>query len=130
MIALGHRALAGVDVAGLPRFDAGRFSFVQRQGGDDGCNALIDFGAGDPESEFSENLGLGNSLTVLGAGEATLAQDAGSDDHVIVDIDIDYKQDTRWGWVPIGWRLTQMLTDGSRRLISTAVVSSYVINTR
>lgn len=47
---------------------------------------------------------------------------------VIVDMDIDYKQDSRWGWIPSGWRVTEMLADGSRRLISTATVSSYGIN--
>jgi len=30
----------------------------------------------------------------------------------IIDIDIDYTQDARWGWVPSGWRVTEMLADG------------------
>lgn len=46
----------------------------------------------------------------------------------IVDIDIDYRQDQRWGWVPSGWRVTQMLANGARRLVSSATVSSYKIN--
>ncbi len=46
----------------------------------------------------------------------------------IVDMDIDYKQDQHWAWIPSGWSITEMLTDGSRRLISTATVSSYSMN--
>jgi hypothetical protein len=46
----------------------------------------------------------------------------------IVDIDIDYRQDAQWGWVPSGWRITEMLADGSRRLVTVATVSSYSIN--
>ncbi len=46
----------------------------------------------------------------------------------IVDIDIDYVQDVQWGWIPSGWRVTEMLADGSRRLVSQATVSSYSIN--
>ena len=46
----------------------------------------------------------------------------------IVDMDIDYRQDQRWGWIPSGWRLNEMLADGSMRLVSTATVSSYTIN--
>jgi hypothetical protein len=46
----------------------------------------------------------------------------------MVDMDVDYKQDPRWGWIPSGWRVTEMLGDGTRRLISTATVSSYSIN--
>jgi len=47
---------------------------------------------------------------------------------MIVDIDIDYLQDTRWGWIPSGWRVTEMLSDGSRRVVSLAKVTSYSIN--
>ena len=47
----------------------------------------------------------------------------------IVDMDIDYVQDQRWGWIPRGWRVTQMLADGSTRRVSTATVSTYSINT-
>lgn len=46
----------------------------------------------------------------------------------IVEIDIDYARDAQWGWVPNGWRITEMLADGSRRLVSDAKVSSYTIN--
>ena len=47
---------------------------------------------------------------------------------MIVDIDIDYLQDARWGWIPTGWRVTEMLSDGSRRVVSVAKVTSYSIN--
>jgi hypothetical protein len=46
----------------------------------------------------------------------------------IVDIDIDYVQDARWGWIPSSWRVTEMLADGSRRLVTEATVSRYSIN--
>jgi hypothetical protein len=46
----------------------------------------------------------------------------------IVDIDIDYQQDARWGWIPSRWRVTEMLADGSRRLVTEATVSRYSIN--
>ena len=46
----------------------------------------------------------------------------------LVDIDIDYVQDARWGWIPSGWRVTEMLSDGSRRLVAVARVTSYSIN--
>jgi hypothetical protein len=47
----------------------------------------------------------------------------------VVDIDIDYVQDARSGWIPSGWRISEMLSDGSIRLIATAKVTSYSINT-
>ena len=46
----------------------------------------------------------------------------------IVDIDIDYTHDPKWGWVPSGWRVTEMLADQSRRLLSTATVTRYRID--
>jgi hypothetical protein len=46
-----------------------------------------------------------------------------------VDIDIDYVHDARWGWIPSGWRVTEMLSDGSKRLVAVAKVTSYSINT-
>ena len=46
----------------------------------------------------------------------------------IADVDIDYLEDARWGWIPSGWRVTAMLSDGSRRLVTTAKVTSYKIN--
>jgi hypothetical protein len=47
---------------------------------------------------------------------------------VIVDIDIDYVQDSRSGWIPDGWRVTERLGDGSKRLVAVAKVLSYSIN--
>jgi hypothetical protein len=46
----------------------------------------------------------------------------------MVDVEIDYRQDSRWGWIPSRWRVIQMLADGSRRQVSAATVSSYSIN--
>jgi hypothetical protein len=46
----------------------------------------------------------------------------------IVDVDIDYRQDQRWGWIPSAWRVTEMLSDGTMRLVSTATVTSYSVN--
>jgi hypothetical protein len=45
----------------------------------------------------------------------------------VVDMDIDYVPDARYGWIPTGWRVTELLADGSRRLLSTARVSSRAI---
>lgn len=47
---------------------------------------------------------------------------------IVVDIDIDYVEDARWGWIPSAWRVTEKLADGSRRLVTQATVSSYRIN--
>ena len=47
---------------------------------------------------------------------------------MIVDIDIDYVEDAKWGWVPSGWRVTEMLADGSRRVVAIAKISSYEIS--
>lgn len=46
----------------------------------------------------------------------------------IADIEIDYARDARWGWIPSGWRITQMLADGSKRLVAVAKVTNYTIN--
>jgi hypothetical protein len=46
----------------------------------------------------------------------------------IVEIDIDYVEDARWGWIPNGWRVSEMLDDGTTRLVSEAKVTSYGIN--
>ena len=46
----------------------------------------------------------------------------------IVDMDIDYVHDAEWGWIPNAWRITEMLADGSKRLVTVAKVSSYTIN--
>jgi hypothetical protein len=48
--------------------------------------------------------------------------------NVFTDIEIDYVMDQKWGWVPSGWRVTHKLEDGSRRVLSTAKVTSYAIN--
>lgn len=47
---------------------------------------------------------------------------------LVVDVDIDYRQDSKWGWVPSGWRVTEMFADGSKRLVSAATVSQSSIN--
>jgi hypothetical protein len=47
---------------------------------------------------------------------------------LIAAIDIDYANDPRWGWIPSGWRVSEMLADGSRRRVSEAKVTSYEIN--
>jgi hypothetical protein len=46
----------------------------------------------------------------------------------IVDVDIDYVQDPQWGWIPNGWRITEMLANGSKRLVTVAKISRYTIN--
>jgi hypothetical protein len=46
----------------------------------------------------------------------------------MVDIDIDYVADATWGWIPTAWRITEMLANGSRRLVAEARVSHYSIN--
>lgn len=47
---------------------------------------------------------------------------------LIVQIDIDYIKDAQWSWIPSGWRITEMLADGSTRTVTVAKVSSYSIN--
>jgi hypothetical protein len=47
---------------------------------------------------------------------------------LIAAIDIDYAEDPRWGWLPSGWRVSEMLEDQSRRLVSEARVTSYEID--
>jgi hypothetical protein len=46
----------------------------------------------------------------------------------ILQMNIDYVEDPKWGWIPSGWQVTQMLDDGSTRLVSEAKVTSYSIN--
>src|SRR6185503_16024942 len=46
----------------------------------------------------------------------------------IVDIVIDYAEDPRWGWIPAGWRITEMLSDGSKRQVTVARVTGHSIN--
>lgn len=46
----------------------------------------------------------------------------------IVDIDIDYVEDKQWGWIPNGWRIMEMLADGTRKNVVEAKVISHSIN--
>jgi len=47
---------------------------------------------------------------------------------MMVEMDIDYVHDLRWGWIPSGWEVSGRLADGSFRPISQAKVISYRIN--
>lgn len=47
---------------------------------------------------------------------------------LIAEINIDYQHDAKWGWIPSGWQVSQMLFDGSTRLQSQAKVIGYAIN--
>lgn len=47
---------------------------------------------------------------------------------LILQMNIDYVEDPKWGSIPGGWQVSQMLDDGSTRLISEAKVTSYSIN--
>lgn len=47
---------------------------------------------------------------------------------LILQVNIDYVEDAKWGWVPNGWQVSQMLDDGSMRQLSEAKVTSYSIN--
>lgn len=49
-------------------------------------------------------------------------------ERLIAEVNIDYVEDAQWGWVPSGWRVSQMLDDGSTRLLADARVSTYSIN--
>lgn len=46
----------------------------------------------------------------------------------IADIDIDHVQDSQWGWIPSGWRVTAKLADDTKRLVTEAKVTGYTIN--
>ena len=50
------------------------------------------------------------------------------EEKTIVEMDIDYLEDARWGWVPNGWQVSQTLDDGTIQLVSVAKVTSYSIN--
>jgi hypothetical protein len=50
------------------------------------------------------------------------------DQKPMVDIDIDYTRDSAWGWIPTGWRVTELLASGARRLVTEAHVTKYSIN--
>jgi hypothetical protein len=45
-----------------------------------------------------------------------------------IDIHVDYIRDQNWGWIPSAWQVTQLLADGSKRLVTNAKVTSYEIN--
>lgn len=47
---------------------------------------------------------------------------------MIAQIDIEYLEDPKWGWIPSGWQIQQVLDDGSVRLLVEAKVTSYSIN--
>lgn len=47
---------------------------------------------------------------------------------LIAEINIDYIEDAKWGWIPNGWQISGMLDDGAMRLLSEAKVTSYNIN--
>ncbi len=47
---------------------------------------------------------------------------------LLVMVDIDYSHDEHWGWIPSAWHVTEMLADGSKRLVCEATVSSFSIN--
>lgn len=47
---------------------------------------------------------------------------------VMIDLEIDHTQDRKWGWVPGGWRVTEKLSDGTKRVLSVAKVTHYTIN--
>jgi hypothetical protein len=46
----------------------------------------------------------------------------------MIGIDIDYRHEAQWGWIPNAWRVTELLTDGHPRLLTTARVTAYSIN--
>lgn len=48
--------------------------------------------------------------------------------HFMVDIFIDYVKDPKWGWLPSGWQVAEMIADGSTQVVSVAKVSSFNIN--
>lgn len=46
----------------------------------------------------------------------------------MLEMDIDYTRDAKWGWIPTAWRITRLLADGTRRQVVEAKVSNYSIN--
>jgi hypothetical protein len=46
---------------------------------------------------------------------------------LIADVEIDYIEDPRWGWVPSGWRVTNAIRR-NERLVSVAKVTGFRIN--
>jgi hypothetical protein len=47
---------------------------------------------------------------------------------LVEDIEIDYTEDPRWGWIPIGWQIAQMKADGSTSKSAVSKVTAYTIN--
>jgi hypothetical protein len=47
---------------------------------------------------------------------------------VMIEIEIDYLEDAQWGWIPNAWRITEMVADGTSRLVAEAKVSRYAMN--
>jgi hypothetical protein len=47
---------------------------------------------------------------------------------IVVDIEIDYAQDPKWGWIPSGWQVLQMKADGSVWQAAVAKIVDYRIN--
>jgi hypothetical protein len=46
----------------------------------------------------------------------------------IVDMEIEYRRDERWGWVLNGWTVSERLGDGTLRRVTEATVTSVEIN--
>lgn len=46
---------------------------------------------------------------------------------LIVDIDIDYAEDARGGWIPNGWRVSQMLGVSSKFYATKADRAAFII---
>jgi hypothetical protein len=47
---------------------------------------------------------------------------------ISIEIDVDYVQDARWGWIPNAWTVSEMLADGKVHRLTEARVTSYAIN--
>ena len=46
----------------------------------------------------------------------------------MVDLEIDYTEDARWGWGPSGWRVSRGLAGRMMRVTTVAKVTAYSIN--
>jgi hypothetical protein len=46
----------------------------------------------------------------------------------VVDVEIDYSRDSRWGWLPSGWRVLRANSDGSLWQSAVASVTGHMIN--
>jgi len=47
---------------------------------------------------------------------------------ISIEIDVEYVQDARWGWIPSAWTVSEMLADGKVHRLTEARVTSYAIN--